>query len=373
MSDTDTSAAEVDVVLASVAALTRLARRTRPDTDVATLLGTVAEVVGAMLPSDRMVVRLGGQVAAVVPPPPVDAPALSGDLAAVVLARGESAFAGHDEGGPAATSALAVPLVCLAEVIGTLEVQREQPHAFTERHRVLLEAVAVQMAGAIESARRYRAMVELETLKSDFITRVSHELRTPITIVSGFVSTLLAGGDGISADQQHEILERVAVATDRLSQLVEELITLSRLESGAIIARVSDVDLAEIATRVASSVPDQVTVAADGACVVATDPALVERALVMLVDNALKYAGSCLLEVGPGCIRVVDHGPGIGSDHRHRVFETFTRASTNTSVPGMGVGLPIARTLLAAAGAELRMEDPADSVGITLLIEFSGR
>jgi K+-sensing histidine kinase KdpD len=88
-----------------------------------------------------------------------------------------------------------------------------------------------------------------------------------------------------------------------------------------------------------------------------TDMNLLVRALGFLVDNALKYAGAAELRAAPGVIEIVDHGPGIRDDAKAKVFERFTRDTDQTTVPGMGIGLPMARTLLAAIGADLALAD----------------
>jgi signal transduction histidine kinase len=93
------------------------------------------------------------------------------------------------------------------------------------------------------------------------------------------------------------------------------------------------------------------------------------RALGFLVDNALKYAGAAELHGAHGVIEVVDHGPGIRADARVKVFERFTRDTDQTTVPGMGVGLPMARTLLAAAGADLVLEDTPGG-GAHMIVKF---
>jgi signal transduction histidine kinase len=100
-----------------------------------------------------------------------------------------------------------------------------------------------------------------------------------------------------------------------------------------------------------------------------TDINLLVRALGFLVDNALKYAGSCELRARRGVIEVVDHGPGIRDDAKTKVFERFTRATEQTTVPGMGIGLPMARTLLAAIGADLVLAD-AEGGGAHMTVTF---
>src|SRR5204862_8367519 len=128
-------------------------------------------------------------------------------IAQAVMATGEGIVTAGDLG-PGIGSLICVPLVSLGEVIGTIRVIAEERHVFDDTHLVLLEGLALQVAGAIESARRYEMITQLEVLKSDFIARVSHELRTPITIMSGFVSTLLTNHERLDAESRQAMLER---------------------------------------------------------------------------------------------------------------------------------------------------------------------
>lgn len=284
---------------------------------------------------------------------------VSDDLKRAAAGRGIAAYLG-------------VPLTCLGEVIGVLHVWAARPGAFDADHQMLLEGLSIQVAGAIESARRYRMISQLEVLKSDFIARVSHELRTPITIVSGFVGTLLSNHDRLDSDTRRRMLERVDIATARLSGLIDQLLMLSRLEAGVVAASSEAVDAPVLLEEVRrqSERPGVVEVTCPETLRWTTDPALLVRALGFLVDNALKYAGHCEIVAAEQTIEVLDHGPGIATEQRPQVFERFTRGNADTTVPGMGIGLPMARTLLAAAGADLAIEEPADGIGTRMVVRF---
>ena len=259
-------------------------------------------------------------------------------------------------------SYVAVPLVCLGEVIGALQMDSLEPLAFDDDDTALLSGLAAQVAGVIESARRYRLVLELERLKADFLARVSHELRTPITIIDGLLHTLLEV-DGLEPPQRHEMLERCRVATARMAGLVEDLLTLTGLESGTLLPMRVETPLTGLLATVAETSirPEHVIVECADDAVAHVDPELLTRALASLVDNALKYAGSARIVVDEvvGTIDVVDDGPGLPADVRDAAFELFTRARTTLSVPGLGLGLPLARTLLDATGATLRLDSPA--------------
>jgi signal transduction histidine kinase len=118
--------------------------------------------------------------------------------------------------------------------------------------------------------------------------------------------------------------------------------------------------------------PEAVELDVDSCLLIDTDRDLLVRALGFLVDNALKYAGACRVVARHGVIEVTDRGPGIAAGQRSRVFERFARANEDTTIPGMGIGLPMARTLLAAAGADLSIEEPDDGVGIRMVARFWG-
>jgi two-component system sensor histidine kinase KdpD len=242
----------------------------------------------------------------------------------------------------------------------------------------LAEAAALQAAAALESARRYQEVMELERLKRDFINRVSHELRTPITIIGGFLSTLISHDEEVDAEQRRHMLERSLAASDRLGHLIEDLLVLSRLEAGVLTPALATAPrLAAVeATRASSADPGAVSVEVPAHLVVRTDPVLFQRALGFVVDNSLKYAGHAAVRAdGPTsgdprliALEVRDRGPGIARDVRGTLFEMFTRGASTTEVPGLGVGLPVARTLLEIVGADIEVMDPPDGPGALVRI-----
>ena len=270
-------------------------------------------------------------------------------------------------------SYLAVPLICLGEVIGALQVDSPDVDAFTEEDQSLLEGLATLVAGAIETARRYEAVMELERLKSDFIARVSHELRTPLTIVAGFVSTLLTHAETVDATQRRHMLQRADAAVGRLTGLIEDLIMLARLETGVVLAVPEPVVLADVLEDVRRTAldPELIDVDCPPELVITTDGTLLGRAVSLLVDNAVKYGGRARLRVEDLVISVEDDGPGIPDDVRDTVFELFTRGASTTAVPGLGLGLPMARTLFGVLGADLRIAS-SGSAGTCVEIALPG-
>ena len=204
--------------------------------------------------------------------------------------------------------------------------------------------------------------MELERLKSDFLARVSHELRTPLTIVSGFLNTLISNEDRLEPRQRLSMLGRIEAATERLAVLVDELLTVTQFEAGALDPKPRDVDLAEVLSLVRERAlePELVSVRCPPDLHLRVDPRLLSHALSLLVDNALKYAGDAELRAGVSddghtYIEVRDHGPGIPPEMGERVFERFMRG--DHTEPGMGLGLSLVRTLSIGLGADCHLVD----------------
>ena len=275
----------------------------------------------------------------------------------------------------ASRSYLAVPLVVLGSTIGALQLDSNEVNAFDEDDIAVLEGLAVQVAGSIESARRREDMIEVERMKADFIARISHELRTPLTVIGGFTDTLLLHGERIGPDQQQEVLGRIKTSVGRLSSLIEEILTVSSLDAGMTRVRPEEVDLRSLLNDVAGLSIDvsRVVIECDDDERMVTDPVILRHLVNQLVDNALKYGGdavvSCARDAdGHLSIVVRDHGPGIAEADRTRVFERFYRG--NHTGAGMGLGLPVVRQLAASLDATVSLDDaPGGGARFTLRFE----
>jgi two-component system, OmpR family, phosphate regulon sensor histidine kinase PhoR len=211
----------------------------------------------------------------------------------------------------------------------------------------------------------------LENVRKDFVANVSHELRTPITAIRGYAETLQSGAlqDPAVAPKMVEIIHR---QSERLSELVEDLLELSRLESREMKLRFADVSLAVAATRAAETVKHK----AEGKNIhlelhlspglkARADERAVEQVLLNLLDNAVKYtpAGGRVdvsggQENGRCVVRVKDTGVGIEPKHLSRIFERFYRVDKGRSrdMGGTGLGLSIVKHLLGAMDGEVKVE-----------------
>jgi K+-sensing histidine kinase KdpD len=272
-----------------------------------------------------------------------------------------------------------VPLAGADRSIGQLTVTPPPRHAFTGSDQALLEIAGAQIAGALERGRLFQEVMELERLKSDFIARVSHELRTPITIIKGFLDTMLAHEDTLGTEQRHHMLERSHLASSRLAGLIEELLILSRLDAGVLTPEPAEVTVDSVlaGVREAAAEPEQVLLVAPDGAVLETDAELLTRALGLVVDNAVKYGGTAeLTAIGPSAAQpawtfeVRDRGAGFAEDVRDTAFEMFTRSQSTTAVPGLGVGLPIARTLVEVLDGDIAIDHRHQGTGALVRISL---
>lgn len=268
-----------------------------------------------------------------------------------------------------------LPLVGRNQVLGRLVVHPPDG-GWRAEERALLDIAAVQIAGALERAQLFAEVMELERLKSDFIARVSHELRTPITIINGFLETLIAHDERLDGEQRVQMLERSRAAAARLGVLIEELLIISRLEGGVLTPQPERIVLADHVDDIRAAVadPDHVMVAGDLTEPVVTDAPLLVQALGLLVDNAVKYGGvaelSSRLDGDTWVAEVRDRGPGFSPDVRPIAFEMFTRAQSSSTIPGLGAGLAIARTLVEVLDGSIEIVDPETGPGTILRVRL---
>ncbi|MFM8567057.1 MAG: sensor histidine kinase [Gemmatimonadota bacterium] len=223
----------------------------------------------------------------------------------------------------------------------------------------------------------------LEAVRRDFVANVSHELRTPLTIVGGFAETL-AEGD-VPSEVRQQFADRILGNTRRMQRIVDDLLDLSRIESGGWVPNPVPVDLSGVTSEVIASARDAATakgidllvhIAADAA-VAHADPTALRQVLGNLVDNAVRHtatgtvtlfsrAHEAGIEVG-----VRDTGIGIGASHLPRIFERFYRVDPARSreAGGTGLGLAIVKHLVEAHGGRVRAES-TEGVGTTIVARF---
>jgi signal transduction histidine kinase len=284
------------------------------------------------------------------------------------------AFAGYIEADPAIRSEMAAPMRIGDEVIGVIDVESHRLDAFDETALGVLTRLADQIALVAHSNRllsQHRETMErlreLDQMKSDFISITSHELRTPLTAIRGFVKTLIRNRPRISDEQVTEFMGIIDRHSERLSRLVEDLLLVSRIESGAMKLQMEDVDLGTFLREMADSfTPDERSrirlEAGNGARPVKIDPYRVDQVLRNLVANALKFSPpdspvTLVASSGNGWLRfsVTDRGVGIAETELGQIFERFHQAqpALTREARGAGLGLYITKRLVEAMGGSI--------------------
>jgi len=248
---------------------------------------------------------------------------------------------------------------------------REETERVLARLRELSEERDRMEAEAIEAGALRRS----DELKTALLRSVSHDLRTPLTSIIAAGTAL--DSPTLTEEERHELSEAVVEQGQRLSHLVENLLDVSRLESGTAEPRREPVDLAGVLEAARESL------GGDGALVkfgfgaeipaLVADPVQLDRAFSNLLVNAVRYGGGRQVLVrsrevgGRLVVRIVDQGPGIPEGERERIFEPFYQRQGGQ---GSGLGLSIARGFIEANGGEVAVES-VPGQGSTFVVSFS--
>lgn len=226
------------------------------------------------------------------------------------------------------------------------------------------------LLGRGQILRDVTSIREADRMKSSLIATVSHELRTPLASIKGYTTTLLAEDVQWDLNAQREFLEIISAETDRLSDLVNDLLDVSRIEAGNLKVSRELCQLDELIQRAAQrALPPpgdrlQVDLPA-GLPRCYADPQRIEAVLRNLIENASKYAGESspiyvrVSQQGNDLVfRVEDEGPGIPPEHSERIFEIFYRVENGLvrAAPGAGIGLAICQGFVRAHGGEIWLE-----------------
>lgn len=247
------------------------------------------------------------------------------------------------------------------------------PDKFLQAHGVPLVDTESKSIGALIVLNDVTRLRTLEKIRRDFVANVSHELKTPVTSIKGFLETLREGGIEDPENAQR-FLDIIIKHTDRLTTIIEDLLSLSRIETDAEKGEIAleETKLRDVFDAVARSCNKRaeaknMTLQIDQASdlVVRSNPTLLEQAIANLVDNAIKYSEpESIVRVeaskaaGEMIIKVEDHGCGIPKEHLDRIFERFYRVDKARSrkVGGTGLGLAIVRHIVSAHNGKISVE-----------------
>jgi signal transduction histidine kinase len=231
----------------------------------------------------------------------------------------------------------------------------------------LVEALAEQTSVALAGAARYAEMRDAAVRRDRFFSAMSHDLRTPITAIVGYSELLQDGIVGDLTERQLEMVERICQVSGHLSQLVNDILDLARLDAGRMEFQLQPMPLAELLDGAIAAVEPQaaakgleVRMEGPAGVQVVVDSTRVRQILVNLLSNAVKFTESGAVSVAAGLdgdrgwIEVRDTGPGLPGGSEEAVFEEFLQlAPKGKREPGTGLGLAIARRLARAMDGDL--------------------
>jgi signal transduction histidine kinase len=273
-------------------------------------------------------------------------------------------------------SLLAIPLLFERRIMGGLVVWRPEAGHFSKKIIRLLEASATQSVLAIQNARLFREIADknrqLEVAsqhKSEFLANMSHELRTPLNAVIGFSEVLLERMFGDGNDKQAEYLRDIRESGSHLLSLINDILDLSKVESGRLELELTDFDLPEAIQQALMLVRERAArrgITIDQAIDerlgdIRADERKVKQVLLNLFSNAIKFTpDGGRIEVrgapvdGVVEVSVSDTGIGIAPEDQEAVFEEFRQVGTvSRKVEGTGLGLALARKFIALHGGRI--------------------
>ena len=282
---------------------------------------------------------------------------------------------------------------CLAPAEGDAEILVDgdvslvlRGHPLAAADRRLVQAFAAQAAIALRQERlsaqaaAVGPLAEVDKLRTALLSAVSHDLRTPLASAKAAVNGLRSTGVVFSDDDRDELLATVEESLDRLNRLVDNLLDMSRLQAGALAMTPEAVSMAEIVSialddlgpdgrgvpvRLPQDLPE-----------VRADPVLVERILVNVLRNAVRYSPASQPPVvavsehaGGVETRVIDRGPGIPASQWDTIFLPFQRLGDRNNDTGVGLGLALSRGLAEAMGGSLSPEATPGG-GLTMVLRL---
>jgi signal transduction histidine kinase/HAMP domain-containing protein len=301
-----------------------------------------------------------------------------------VVIMGDPSIIGEQEVVPGVSRPLRSELRAGGQDLGVLVGRLPATRRWEAADQDLLELFASEMAAAIRNAQLFATietqnaqLIELDAAKDEFLRGVSHNLQTPLTSIRAYAEQL----DEASPDRRLGI---IAEQSERLSRMVRQLLTVTRLESGALRPRSEVVSLGTRVRKawealgvaeVGFELDDR-----SGGWLAVADPDQLDQVLWAILDNGLKYGQGTPIEVSIARdeegrrlrVTIADGGPGVIEEDRDRLFTRFERGGKSVPDGGSGLGLYVSRELCRAMGGELTMEPTLPGRGAAFTIELPG-
>jgi signal transduction histidine kinase len=264
---------------------------------------------------------------------------------------------------------LSVPLILHRSVlmvitgfaVGVLAQQRLVHRRRGQDLEVLAEERSQQLT---EERAEVERLQRVDVAKSEFVAVAAHEFRTPLAAIIGVLSTLREHGSMLAPEERLELIDGASAQASRLARLVDDLLTVSRIEDGVLRLTLEPVDARRLLTEAtqASGMVGRLVIQVGRVPAVSCDQDAIIRVLTNLLDNARKYSPAdskvhIAVSADGDLVRfsVRDEGPGIPEEERAEVFERFRRLTGGSAKPGAGLGLYICRGLVEAHGGSIEV------------------
>ncbi|MFP2927142.1 GAF domain-containing protein [Pyxidicoccus sp. 3LG] len=266
-----------------------------------------------------------------------------------------------------AQSLMVLPLVARGRTLGAITFLSSRPgRRFGATDLTLAQDLARRAAISLDNARLYDEARQAVRLRDEFLSIAAHELYTPITALQLSVQGLARSGPAASPDSVLRTARTTQAQTRRLAHLVDELLDVSRIQTGRLHLHLEDVDLTGVVRDVVEGMKDAFSRAQcplslhlSTSCAGRWDRVRLEQVVTNLLSNALKFGAGHPIEVrlgeedGHAHLEVVDHGIGIPSERLPHVFGRFERAVSSREYGGLGLGLFIVREIVSALGGRV--------------------
>jgi PAS domain S-box-containing protein len=273
-------------------------------------------------------------------------------------------------------SALVVPMVARGRTLGALTlISTDTGRRYKEVDQALAMELATRAAIAIDNAQLYRSALAASDAKSAFLATMSHELRTPLNAIIGYQSLLTEGINGSLNASQLAHLARIRASADHLLNLIDEVLTFSRVDAGKEVVRSDEAQLGPIVAEALTMVGPLAEAkglrlqneTTDARLI--TDSGKLRQILLNLLSNAIKFSDDGAIVVRSRlngdsiAVSIVDQGIGIAPKDLEKIFDPFWQVeqSSTRRIGGTGLGLSVSRSLARLLGGEVSVESRVDA------------
>lgn len=287
-------------------------------------------------------------------------------------------------------SIIIYPLIVRADTIGVLIIGiREEENEITPDQKAFVDRMAGVVGIALDNSLLYQTIQEanerlkqLDKLKDEFVSLASHELRTPMTIIKSYLWMFLAKKKDLTPKEKTYI-ERAYESTERLIKLVNDMLNVSRIESGRLSLEIKDIQIVELIEKVVTELVPRAaqlglrlsfTNPPNIVTPVKADPQRIEQVLINLIGNSLKFTppgGSIVIFLQPQekdiLVQVADNGKGMKPEVKAKLFQKFATNGSSylhkQEAQGTGLGLYLSKALIEMHGGKMWAESEGENKG----------